>query len=144
MASEYNKPLPVITEENQPYWDACKRHELRIQRCRNCGRYRHYPRPMCPHCHSLEVEWAKVSGKGKIYNYMISHIAAHPGFAKEVPYGTVTIELCEGVRMVSCMVDVKPEELEIGIPVEVVFADITDDVTLPMFVRSRDTYSAGS
>ena len=136
MGTAYNKPLPEITGETQPYWDSCKQHELRIQRCRICGRYRHYPRPMCPVCHSLEVDWVKVSGRGKIYNYMVSHIAPHPGFAKELPYGTVTVELQEGIRMASCMVDVKPEELEIGMSVEVVFVDVTDEVTLPMFRRA--------
>ncbi len=135
--STYNKPLPVPTAESKPYWEACKRHELRIQRCKHCSRYRHYPQPMCPYCYSFEFEWAKVSGKGKIYTYVVTHQAFHSGFAEEVPYATVTIELDEGVRMVSRMVDTKPEELEIGMPVEVVFEDVTDKITLPMFKRSQ-------
>ncbi len=133
--SIYSKPLPVPTIESKPYWEACKRHELRIQRCKRCNRYRHDPQPMCPYCHSLEVEWAKVSGKGKVYSYGVTHRAFHPGFADEVPYASVVIELDEGVRMVSRMVDAKTDELRIGMPVEVVFQDITDEITLPMFKR---------
>ena len=134
--STYNKPLPTPSLESKPYWEFCKQHELRIQRCKNCGRYRHYPQLMCPHCHSLEVEWVKTSGKGKVYSWAVSHQAFHPGFAQDVPYATITIELEEGVRMVSRMVDTKPEELEIGMPVEVVFEDVTEEITLPMFKRS--------
>ncbi len=133
--SAYSKPLPAVTDETRPYWEACKKHELRIQQCKKCGRFRHYPQEMCPSCHSLEFEWAQVSGRGKVYNLVVTHQAFHPGFRDEVPYATVIIELDEGVRMVSRMADTKPEELEIGMPVEVAFEDVTDEITLPMFKR---------
>ena len=136
MTLNYTKPLPTPTPQTQPYWDAAKQHELRIQRCKSCGKFRHYPQPMCPHCYSFDVEWAKVSGKGKIYTWLIANRAFHPGFASEVPYATVVVELEEGVRMISQMVDTKAEELEIGMPVEVVFVDVTPEITLPMFKRA--------
>ena len=138
MESTYNKPLPVPTIESKPYWEACRKHELRIQRCNKCGKYHHYPNAMCPYCHSFELEWAKVSGYGKVYSWVICYQAFHPGFAKEVPYVDVTVELDEGVRMFSRMVDVKPDEMEIGMPVEVVFEDVTPEFTLPMFRRSQE------
>jgi uncharacterized OB-fold protein len=137
MEANYLKPIPVPTAETQPYWDATKQHELRIQRCKNCGQFRHYPQPMCPNCYSTDVEWAKVSGKGKIFTWLITNRAFHPGFANEVPYATVVVELDEGVRMISKMVDTKIEELEIGMPVEVVFEDITPEITLPMFKKAE-------
>lgn len=133
--STYEKPLPTPTQISKPYWDYCKQHELRIQRCRQCGCYRHYPQDMCPHCNSFDTEWTKVSGKGNVYSWVVCHRAFHPGFAAEVPYAAVTIELDEGVRMMSRVVDVKPEDLKIGMPVQVVFEDVTADITLPMFRR---------
>jgi len=133
MKSMYNKPLPVPTAETKPFWEACRKHELRIQRCQCCGQYRHYPQVMCPHCYSFEAEWAKVSGRGRVYTWVVTHRSFHPAFADEVPYATVTIELDEGVRVVSRVVDKKPEDLYIGMPVEVIFLDVTDEVTLPMF-----------
>ena len=133
--STLSKPIPKPTLETKPYWDACRKHELRIQRCKRCGEYRHYPQPMCPHCYSFEVDWVKVSGKGKVYSWVVCHHAFHPAFAEEVPYAVVTIELEEGVRLISRMVDTKPEELAIDMPVEVVFEDVNEEVTLPVFKR---------
>ena len=133
--STLRKPIPIPTLETKPYWDACRQHELRIQQCKSCGEYRHYPQPMCPACYSFEVDWLKVSGKGRVYSWVVCHHAFHPAFTEEVPYAVVTIELDEGVRLISRMVDTKPEELEIDMPVEVVFEDVNEEITLPMFKR---------
>mgnify|MGYP003878943725 CR=1 FL=1 len=130
---QYSKPLPVITAETREFWQGCKRHELVFQRCKDCGTYRHYPRPMCPSCGSWNVEWAKVSGKGKVYTYIIAHQPFHPAFVNDVPYAVVVVELEEGVRLVSNIVDCKPEDIYIGMPVEVIFDDVTEEVTLPRF-----------
>jgi len=131
--AEYNKPIPVITAEAREFWEGCKRHELLIQRCKDCGTYRHYPRPMCPKCGSWNTEWARVSGKGKVYTWTVAVQPFHPGFMEETPYAAVIIELDEGVRLVSNVMDVKPEDLYVGMPVEVVFEDVTEEVTLPKF-----------
>lgn len=130
--TEYNKPLPAVTPEAKEFWEGCNRHELLIQRCKECGTYRHYPRPMCPNCHSLNVEWAKVSGRGKVYSFTVIHHPSHPAFL-DVPYAVVIVELEEGVRMVGDVVDSRPEEIYIGMPVEVFFDDVTEEVTLPRF-----------
>lgn len=134
--AQYTKPLPTPTEQSKPFWDACKQHELRIQRCTKCGHYQHYPLAICSQCWSFDLEWAKVSGRGKIYTWVVCHVAFHPGFADDLPYTFVTVELDEGVRMTSQMVDVEPEELYPGMPVEVVFDDVTEEVTLPKFKRA--------
>lgn len=131
--TEYNKPLPKASEESAEFWKGCKRHELLIQRCRQCGTYRHYPRPMCPECNSMDVEWVKVSGKGKVYTWATAHRAFHEGLANEIPYAVVIIQLEEGVRLTSNIVDCKLEDLYIGMPVEVIFDDVTGEVTLPKF-----------
>ena len=129
---QYQKPLPAPTLDSKGFWDGCKRHEILIQRCKDCGTLRHYPRPMCPKCNSMNTEWVKVSGKGKIYTWTVVHQPAHPAFT-EVPYAVVIVELEEGVRMTSNMVGCQPDDLYIGMPVEVVFDDVTDEVTLPKF-----------
>lgn len=134
--ADYNKPLPQIMGEASEFWEGCKRHELLIQRCKDCSTYRHYPRPMCPNCGSWNVEWAKVSGKGKVYTYIVAHRPFHPAFSGDIPYAVVIVELEEGVRMVSNVVDCKPEDIYIGMPVEVVFDDVTEEVTLPRFQSS--------
>jgi len=134
--TQYSKPLPMITAETREFWEGCKRHELLIQRCKDCGTYRHYPRPMCPNCGSWNVEWAKVSGKGKVYTYIVAHQPFHPGFFADAPYAVVIVELEEGVRIVSNIVDCTPEDIYIGIPVEVEFDDVTEEVTLPRFRKA--------
>jgi len=131
--ADYNKPLPKITWETREFWEGCKRHELLIQRCKDCGTYRHYPRPICPNCSSWNVEWAKISGKGKVYTYIVAHRPFHPGFVDDAPYAVVVVELEDGVRLVSNIIDRKPEDIYIGMPVEVVFDDVTEGITLPRF-----------
>lgn len=132
--AEYNKPLPLIDFDSQEYWNGCKRHELLVQRCKNCRKFRFPPDPACRACASLDSEWIKVSGKGKIYTYTITTQAVLSAF-REVPYAIVLVELddVQGVRVVSNIVDCKPDDIYIGMPVEVVFDDVTDDVTLPKF-----------
>ena len=78
------RPLPEPTPETQEFWDGAKRGELRIQRCRACGKAYFFPRPFCPHCSSKDVEWFTASGRGKLYSYVINHRAAPrlPGLSR--------------------------------------------------------------
>lgn len=135
--AEYDKPLPLVKRDIKDFWDACKRHELVIQRCKDCGTFRHTPRPMCHNCSSMNTENVVVSGKGTVYSYTIVTHPVHPGFM-EVPYAVVLVELPDagGVRMVSNIVDCPPEEVRIGMPVEVCFDDVTEEITLPRFKRA--------
>lgn len=131
--AQYTKPLPVLDEDNKPFWDYCKQHELRMQKCLKCGKF-HYPASMiCPHCHHLESEWVKLSGKGQVYSFIVVHRQYHPGFAKDIPYTVAIIETEEGTRLLSNVIGCQPEEVRIGMPVEVVFEDITKEFTLPKF-----------
>lgn len=135
MANMPPKPLPEATPETQEFWDGTKRHELRIQRCNDCNRGYFYPRPFCPRpgCHSRNVEWITASGKGKLATYVIAH-RGHPAF--EAPYVIAVVELDEGGQMMTNIIgleDPTPDMLSIDAPVEVVFEDVNDQVTLPKF-----------
>lgn len=129
---EYNKPLPEITPDNEPFWDACKRHELSLQKCQNCGHLR-LPSPICPKCLSMNSDWARVSGLGKVYTWVVMYQRYHAGFAEELPYNVAIVELEEGPRLITNIVGCSNENLRIGMEVEVVFEDVTEEVTLPKF-----------
>lgn len=130
--AEYNKPLPDITLYNQPFWDACKRHELSLQHCQDCGQIR-LPSPICPNCLSMNAKWTKVSGRGKVYTYTIVHQRYHPGFANDLPYNVAIVELEEGPRLFTNIIGCKNEAIRIGMDVEVAYDDATEEVTLPKF-----------
>lgn len=131
--SGYAKPLPRITPEMAPFWEAARRHELVVQQCRGCGTYRFPARDLCSRCLAREADWRAVPGRGKVFSIAVMHQVYHPGFAAEVPYAIVVVELEEGARLVSNLVDCPPGEIAIGMPVEVVFDDVTPEVTLPKF-----------
>ena len=129
------KPLPEATPETQEYWDGLKRHELRQQRCKDCNRGYFYPRPFCPRpgCHSRNVEWFTASGKGTLHSYVIAH-RGHPAF--EAPYVIAVVELEDGGQMMTNLVgvdDPTPDQLTIDAPVEIVFENVNDQITLPKF-----------
>jgi uncharacterized OB-fold protein len=127
------RPIPVPNADNQGFWDACHRHELRLQRCQSCGAFRHQPRPMCSQCHCLEYEWARASGRGTVYSFTIVHRPTLPAFQRDVPYNVVVVQLEEGPFMVSNVVGCIPDRLHIGLAVEVVFEDVSDTISLPKF-----------
>lgn len=133
MSDEYQKPLPFVSEVNRPYWDAARRHELVLQRCQECGHYRYPPGDTCPRCLSDRLAWVKVSGRGSIYTWVVFHQVYHQAFANDAPYAVVVVQLEEGARLVTNLVDCQTEDIEIGMPVEVVFDDVTDETTLPKF-----------
>jgi uncharacterized OB-fold protein len=136
MASEakpYAKPLPHLDEENRPWWEALQRHELYLQRCRDCGALRYYPRALCPECLSSRTEWVRSPGTGKVYTFTITYQNGAPGFREALPYVLAYVELDEGLKMLTNIVDCRPEEVRIGMPVAVVFDDVTPAVTLAKF-----------
>src|SRR5205085_3839396 len=108
-----------------------KRGELLIQRCASCGTLRHPPRPACPSCRSLEWGTQRSSGRGSVHSYVVHHHPPVPGF--EPPYVVAVIELEEGTRLVSNVIAVDPADVKIGMPVEVAFEAVDDELTLPLF-----------
>lgn len=132
--NDYNKPIPAITPDMKPFYDAAKRHELVVQRCTQCGTYRFPAREICSNCLSRSAEWVRVSGEGEVFSYNVMHQVYHPGFAGEVPYAVVVVKLAEGAKMNSNLLGIEPHAIKIGMPVKVVFEDISDEVALPKFV----------
>jgi len=133
------RPLPLVDDDSRPYWEGARRHELVVLRCSGCGFYVHYPRHECPRCRSENLVPSRVSGRGVVHSYTITHHRGAPGFEERVPFVVTLIELEEqpGLRIVSNLSGCGPEEVRIGMPVEVVFEDVAPGVTLPQF-RPRD------
>ena len=134
-AAQIAKPLPNLDGFSKDFYGFCRRGELRFQRCRGCGAWRHVPREMCAECGCFEWEWAKSSGRGSIFTWTVITRALHPAFSDDVPFAPAVIELDEGVRLLSQVVDCPPGELEVGMPVEVTFDDAAPEVALPRFRR---------
>jgi len=127
------KPIPTLTEDSKPYWEGCKRHELLIQRCEDCGHYRFPPSALCPKRMSMNTEWARVSGRGKVYSWTIFHYLYHPAFSQDIPYNVAIVELEEGPRLHTNIVGCSNEDIYIDMPVEVVFEDSSQEIALPKF-----------
>jgi uncharacterized OB-fold protein len=136
---ETGVPLPLPDEVSRPFWEGCKRRELRMQRCAACQRMRFTPRVLCPHCHSAESEWVPVSGRGTIYSRVVCHPPVLPAFAPRVPYAVVLVELDEdpGLRLVGNVLGSPAEAVRIGQRVEVTFEDVSDEIALPQWRLAR-------
>ena len=134
--SEYPKPLPELTGLAGEFYGFCREGELRFQRCSACSAWRHVPREICAACGSWDWEWERSSGRGEIFSFTVVGRALHPAFSDDVPYAPVIVEMDEGVRLLTQMKDLAVENIEIGMRVEVVFDSVTEEVTLPRFMRS--------
>jgi uncharacterized protein len=130
--AEYLKPIAISDEDSKEFWDGCHRHELLIQKCDN-NHYRYPPRAICPTCSSMKFTWEKVGGKGEVYSFIIVRRPMDPSWEKDVPYVVADILLEQGVKMISNVIGCKPEDVKIGMKVDVVFDDITENDTLPKF-----------
>jgi uncharacterized protein len=135
----YDRPLPQPDPVTQPFWDSLKAHRLQLQRSATTGRWVYYPRVVMPGAMDDALEWAPVTGRGTVYAFAIPHVHPHPGFRARAPYVVALVELEEGVRILSNLIDVEPtpEAVKIGMPVELVYEDVTEEITLPRF-RPRD------
>ena len=135
MTTEYRKPLPTPSPETKRYWEGCKNHELWLPYCKSCEKPYFYPRDFCPACFSWDIEWRKMSGRGTIYTFGVHYRHFHPGWAEEVPYVTALVQLDEGPHIYTNIVGVDgdPRNLRCDLPVEVVFDDVSDNISLPKF-----------
>jgi len=129
-----SRPLPEPTALTEGFWTAAREHRLVLQRCDECGRFRHYPQLLCPDCTSSSWTWTPASGRGVVYTYTRTHQPFHPAWTGRTPYVVATVELDEGVRLVSDLPPEDTDRVQIGSPVEVFFDDLPDtEVTLPRF-----------
>ena len=130
----YLKPVPDITHESKPYWDGLKEGRLLLQKCGQCGKIRHYPRPLCDECFTFDVTWIEASGRGAVHSWTITHHAFNPGFKLELPLVLVTVDLEEGVRMQVPLRGAKDESIKLGVPVQIIFEKPKADLVTPACV----------
>jgi uncharacterized protein len=133
--TQNHPPLPKPDEVSRFFWDGCAKHELLIQRCNACRRYNHPPRLVCPACLSTSLEPVQVSGRGVIDTFTIPLQPYDPYYAARVPYVLAVVELVEQqhLKVVTNIVDIDPNEVRVGMPVEAVFREVAPGVTLPLF-----------
>jgi uncharacterized protein len=126
------RPVPVPDEASASFFDGAAKGELMLQRCGSCGAFMWPVKPRCVECFSADVDWAPASGRAELYSFVVVH-QRYPGF--EEPYVVATVETLEGVRFNTSIVGADPGELEIGMPLEVVFERISEEVVVPKFKR---------
>ncbi len=131
--TDYAKPLPVPSPESEPFWQAAKQHRLAIQKCNECGGTWFPPSSVCRHCGARNARWIDATGRGKVHSFVTFHRLYHPGWEGELPYVVAVVELEEGARMLANIVGIDPVEIVCDMPVEVMFDDVTADVTIPKF-----------
>ncbi len=131
--TEQARVIPTPDPTTKAYWDAAARHELLIQRCEDCGAYQFLAQFCCRACLSERVEWVQAGGRGEIYSFTVVDRAPTPKFEAQVPYTVALVELAEGVRMMSNVVEIEPRAVRVGMAVEVVFEDLAPGIALPQF-----------
>src|SRR5262249_25458191 len=134
--SEYRKPLPRIDHVSAPYWEYCRQHELRLQRCAVCGTVRYPPKEVCPSCLNPEATWERMSGTGTVWSWVEMHHRCFPGFRGELPYVVLFVQLAEGSMMMANLVDSERDQVQCGSRVEVTFVDASPEIALPQFKLS--------
>ncbi len=133
--------LPAVrpTLDDRAFWQHCNQRSLRFQVCTDCGRYRHPPMPICPHCHSENSEWRAASGPIRVFTYTWVHHPAHPAVRESLPYNVVLAAFpdCGGVRLVSNVVDATPADLRVGAELTLIWEQGADEQWLPRFRLKR-------
>jgi uncharacterized OB-fold protein len=130
--SEIKKQLPLINASNKVFWDAAKKHELLVSQCRACGLLSTQA-AACAACGSHRLEWVKVRGRGQVFTFCIYHQPFHPAWKDDIPYNVAYVRLDEGPLLMTNIVECANKDIYIDMPVEVVFEDINDEVSLPKF-----------
>ena len=130
-AMRFDLPQPDL--ETQPFWDATREGRLLIKHCNACGEHHFYPRPFCPTCWSDDVEWVEASGRASLYTWSVVYRNDLPPFGERVPYVAAVVDLAEGPRMMTNVVDCEFDALAVGMHLDAVFHPISDDVTIVQF-----------
>lgn len=131
--TNYTKPLPAISTLNGPYWDGLKQRELKMPSCNDCGKLWYPPAPFCPECWSRNFTWRQLSGRGTVNSWVVFHQAYFSSYKDDVPYNVAEVELEEGPRLLTNLVGIANEDIAMGMSVEIVYDDVTDEVTLAKF-----------
>jgi uncharacterized OB-fold protein len=135
MATAYSKPVPrpLSPELTRPFWEAAKRHELVMPRCQTCDHLFFYPRSECPRCLSNRLEWMQVSGRGRLHTYTVIYQPANAAFRDDTPYVYAVVQLDEGPRLISNVVQCEIDTIRVDMPLEAIFDDVTPECTLVKF-----------
>ena len=133
-------PLPRPTPMTAPFWDGCRAHELRLQRCDNCGAHRFYPSAACHKCASEHYIWVPVTGRGTVYTWTVIRRALDPVWAARVPFTVVVVAVDVPGRPLipGTLLDCAPDAVTAEMPVEIFFQDLNDEITLPCWQPSND------
>ncbi len=135
-----NRPLPEIQPWTRPFWEGTKSGKLLIQRCCDCGTNIFFPKKRCPQCWSENLEWIKSSGKAKVYTFSIMRDMVEPVFRADLPYVLAMVDLKEGIRMTTRIVNCIPEDIHIGMEVDVVFENLSPECALPVFQPADSSF----
>ncbi len=129
------RPLPEITSLTAPFWSAARSHRLVVQRCQACGAYRFPPEFACSACGSPQATWVPMSGRASLYSWTVVYPPLLPYFSERAPWQVAAVELEEGPRMVTNLIDVPIDQYRIGMPLEAAFEDMSEEITLVVFRR---------
>lgn len=132
MRVTYEGFVPQISPQDQPFWDSVKRRQAELQRCGECHRFRFIPSEICS-CGSRDFTWTPIAGTGRVYTFTVVHRAPTPAYQALAPYAIVHVTLDEGPRLISTVVGCEPHDVKIGMPVELVYQDVTPELTLYRF-----------
>ena len=138
---DYKKPLPKVNADTKPFWEGCREHQLRFQKCTHCSHVRWPPSVLCPMCYSRDTEWVVSSGRGRVYSFVVYHQAYHPAFEGDLPYVVAIVELEEAPHVLTNIIGCSPEQVKCEMPVEVVWEEVTDKITLPKFRPAPENVS---
>ena len=127
------KPIPQADERWQPFFDGTRNGQLMIQRCQGCETYHSPGTVRCTECWSESLEWVQASGQGTLFTYSVVHHAPHPAFRSEVPFVIAVVELEEGPRLNTNIVGGPNDQLQVGMPVQVAFEALSDEISIPKF-----------
>ncbi len=133
--AEPERPLPLPDDASEGYWRACRAGSLQMQSCGECGHLRFPPRPMCPRCQSFESEWLEMSGRGRLFSWVVCHPPLLPAFQSRAPLVIVLVELDESseLRIVGNLFDCPASEIAIGMPLQVFFEPVNAELCLPQW-----------
>jgi hypothetical protein len=133
-----NMPPPLANSTTLPWWEAAAEHRLVVQRCTACEHTRFPPAPICPECRSTEADWSEVTGAGEVYTFTLMHRPVAADMKLPFVVAVIALQGSGGLRIISNLVDVDPDEVEIGMPVELVWEDMSENLAVPRFRPRRD------
>jgi uncharacterized protein len=133
MSTHAAKNVPQPTPDTLAWWEGCRAHQLLVQRCLGCGEHQFYPRIMCAACNADTLELVPACGRASVSSYTIVRRPVSQAYAAETPYVIALLRLTEGPTMMSNIVGCEPEQVHVGMQVQVLFEDWSETISVPKF-----------